>query len=59
MEDKVMCKIEHHAVLFALLSKQAITLAGEVAVQNGIAEFIAKFGQEYFDVLGEIDHAEF
>ena len=39
--------------------KEELGEVGELAVQKGIEEFIQKFGQEYFDVLGEIDHAEF
>lgn len=43
--QKVMCKIEHHAVLFALLSKQAITLAGE-AGKEAILKGMTKYGNE-------------
>ena len=32
---------------------------GELAVQKGIEDYIEKFGQEYYDVLGEINHDEF
>ena len=32
---------------------------GAVAVENAIGEFIALFGQEYYDALGEINHEEF
>jgi hypothetical protein len=39
--------------------KEDLGKDGELAVTNAIAEYIDKFGQEYFDVLGEIDHAEF
>lgn len=39
--------------------KEELGEIGELAVQKGVEEFIQKFGQEYFDVLGEIDHAEF
>lgn len=39
--------------------KEELDEIGELAVQKGIEEYIEKFGQEYFDVLGEIDHAEF
>ncbi len=39
--------------------KEDLGEAGEAAVANAITEYIDKFGQEYFDVLGEIDHAEF
>ena len=33
--------------------------AGVAAVENAIGEFIALFGQEYYEALGEIDHEEF
>ncbi|MBQ8803875.1 MAG: L-2-amino-thiazoline-4-carboxylic acid hydrolase [Tyzzerella sp.] len=39
--------------------KEELGETGEIAVQKAIEEYIEKFGQEYFDVLGEIDHAEF
>lgn len=39
--------------------KEELGETGELAVQKGIEEYIEKFGQEYFDVLGDIDHAEF
>lgn len=39
--------------------KEELGETGELAVQKGIEEYIEKFGQEYFDVLGEINHAEF
>ena len=45
MEEKVICKIEHHAVLFALLSRQAITLAGE-AGKEAILKGMTKYGNE-------------
>ena len=32
---------------------------GATAVENAIGEFIALFGQEYYDALGEINHEEF
>ena len=40
-----MCKIEHHATLFALLSRQAITLAGE-AGKEAILKGMTKYGNE-------------
>ncbi len=39
--------------------KEDLGETGELAVQKGIEEFIEKFGQEYYDVLGEINHDEF
>ncbi len=39
--------------------KEDLGETGELAVQKGIAEYIEKFGQEYYDVLGEINHDEF
>lgn len=39
--------------------KEDLGETGELAVKNAIAEYIDKFGQEYFDVLGEISHEEF
>ena len=39
--------------------KEELGEVGELAVQKGIEEFIQMFGQEYFDVLGEINHEEF
>ncbi len=39
--------------------KEELGKVGETAVEKGIAEYIEKFGQEYFDVLGEINHEEF
>ena len=39
--------------------KEELGEMGETAVEKGIAEYIEKFGQEYFDVLGEINHEEF
>lgn len=39
--DKV-CKIEHHAVLFALLAKYAVTMCGkkgEEAILNGVTVY--------------------
>lgn len=39
--------------------KEELGETGELAVQKGIEEYIEKFGQEYYDVLGEIDYAEF
>ena len=39
--------------------KEELGEVGEIAVTNAIAEFIEKFGQEYFDVLGEVNHEEF
>ncbi len=45
MERKVICKIEHHAILFALLSQQAITLAGE-AGKEAILKGMTKYGNE-------------
>lgn len=41
----VTCMIEHHAVLFALLSKQAITLAGE-AGKEAVLKGMTKYGNE-------------
>jgi len=32
---------------------------GEQVVKYAVTEFVEKFGQEYFDVLGEINHEEF
>lgn len=32
---------------------------GEKAVEQALAEYTEKFGQEYLDVLGEIDHEQF
>ena len=46
MENKtVKCMIEHHAVLFALLSKQAILLAGESG-KEAILKGMTKYGNE-------------
>lgn len=39
--------------------KEDLGKAGEQAVKNAIAEYIDKFGKEYFDVLGEIDYEQF
>lgn len=39
--------------------KEELAEVGETVVKNAIAEYIAKFGQEYFDVLGEINYEEF
>ena len=39
--------------------KEELGATGELAVQKGIEEYIEKFGQEYHDVLGEINHEEF
>lgn len=39
--------------------KEDLGEAGDLAVANAVAEYIDKFGQEYFDVLGEINHEEF
>ena len=32
---------------------------GEKAVEQALAEYAEKFGQEYLDVLGAIDHEQF
>ena len=45
MSEKVNCKIEHHAMLFAFLSRQAITLAGE-AGKEAILKGMTKYGNE-------------
>jgi len=45
MTEKVSCKIEHHAMLFAFLSRQAITLAGE-AGKEAILKGMTKYGNE-------------
>ena len=37
--DNIVCRIEHHAVLFALLAKYAVTICGkrgEEAIQKGM-----------------------
>ena len=39
--------------------KEELGEVGELAVQKGIEDYIAKFGQEYYNVLGEINHDEF
>ena len=39
--------------------KEDLGETGEAAVQKAIEEFVEKFGKEYFDVLGEINHEEF
>ncbi len=43
--DTVTCKIEHHAVLFALMSKYAITLCGEDG-KEAILKGMTKYGNE-------------
>lgn len=39
--------------------KEELGDIGQLAVQKGIEEYIEKFGQEYYDILGEINHEEF
>ena len=39
--------------------KEDLGEAGDTAIQCAIKEYIEKFGQEYFDVLGDVDYAEF
>ena len=39
--------------------KEDLGETGEAAVRKAIEEFVEKFGKEYFDVLGEINHEEF
>ena len=43
--ETVTCKIEHHAIMFALLSKYAITLAGD-AGKEAILKGMTLYGNE-------------
>ena len=44
-ESKITCKIEHHAILFALLAKHAITLCGDDGAET-IQEGMISYGRE-------------
>ena len=44
-KETILCKIEHHAVLFALLAKYAITGSGE-AGREAILKGMTKYGNE-------------
>lgn len=39
--------------------KEELGESGETAVENALKEYVEKFGQEYLDVLKEVDHEEF
>lgn len=48
----ITCKIEHHAILFALLSKHAVTLCGEAgkaAILNGVTRYGRERGKRMRD----------
>ncbi|MEI3219999.1 MAG: hypothetical protein V8S08_10790 [Lachnoclostridium sp.] len=44
-KETIICKIEHHAVLFALLARQAITLCGDDG-KDAILKGMTKYGNE-------------
>ena len=43
MQNTVSCKIEHHAILFALLAKEAILECGDVG-KEAILEGMTTYG---------------
>ena len=45
MADKVKCLIEHHAMIFALMSRQAVTRCGD-AGREAILEGMTRYGRE-------------
>ena len=45
MQNTVSCKIEHHAILFALLAKEAILECGDVG-KKAILEGMTTYGNE-------------
>ena len=44
-KETVTCKIEHHAVLFALLAKHAVTLCGEKG-KKAVLSGMTAYGKE-------------
>lgn len=45
MQNTISCKIEHHAILFALLAKEAILECGDVG-KEAILEGMTTYGNE-------------